>query len=200
MPRPSPSSNRKHCGAKGFTLMEAMVSTVIFTMVMLGVYACIIKSYKLQQISRYNDEARAILLSYVDQFERLETTTNTNFKAFFNPDEPTGVGLNWPILSNDPSSNAVTSSIPYLEITLDNGTGSTEAVKVKARLTRAVYPVDPNTGALCAYNAVQSTYTNTAGCMLMGIFTLEYNLPSDPDQTAFSHKVRLVVLRAMLAT
>lgn len=59
----------------GFTLPETIVGVVLFAMVMVGVYTGLVQSYHMQALSRYRDNARAILRSYVDQFQRLSTTT-----------------------------------------------------------------------------------------------------------------------------
>ncbi len=61
--------------ARGFTLVESMVGTVLFAMVMIGVYTGLVQAYHMQAVSRYRDNARAILRTYVDQFQRLSTTT-----------------------------------------------------------------------------------------------------------------------------
>ena len=169
----------------GFTLVEAIVATVVFSMVMLGVYGCIIKAYQLSQITRYNDQARAILLSYVDQFERLDTVTVTgsNVRPFFTPAPSTGVGVNWPALSND---DATSGQAAYTVIGLGDGT-------VSAHVTRAVYPLDASTGSLLATTTARSTYLKSPGYALMGIFTISYTLPSSGK----TYSQRLSAVRAV---
>ena len=44
---------------RGFTLVEVMIATMVFTMGILGVYAMMIKSYQLVTLSRHRDNARA---------------------------------------------------------------------------------------------------------------------------------------------
>jgi len=171
----------------GFTLVEAMVATVIFSMVMLGVYGCIIKAYQLSLITRYNDQARSILLSYVDQFERLDTVTvdGTHVRKFFTPAATTGVGVNWPALSNDddPPGQAA-----FLSITLGDGA-------ITAKITREVKAVEASSGALLPYVGKdhRSTYLKSPGYMLIGIFTLSYMMPSSGKP----YSPRLAAVRAV---
>ena len=97
----------------GFTLLEAMLSTTIFTMVTLGVYTILIKSYQMIALSRCRDEARAVLRTYADQFLRLQTTERVSGATYnrwlFNPTNgPSGRGLRWGELSDRNTSTAAT--------------------------------------------------------------------------------------------
>lgn len=184
------NSRRGRCA--GFTLSEAIVATVIFTMTMMGVYACVIKAYQLSQITRYNDQARSILLSYVDQFERLKTVQNGYVRPFFTPAQTTGIGLNWPGLSNDPAvPGAVVTAADGLPKEIMLGDGTTTA-SIKAYVTRAVYPMDAATGTLLPTTTAQTVYIKAPGCMLMGIFTISYTMPSGK-----TYSQRLTVVRTV---
>ncbi len=164
-----------------------MVATVVFSMVMLGVYGCIIKAYQLSQITRYNDQARSILLSYVDQFERLDTVTasGSNVRPLFTPAPANGVGINWPALSNDDSSS---SQAAFLSVPLNDGA-------ITAKITREVKAVEASSGSLLPYigSDHRSTYLKSPGYMLMGIFTITYTLPSSGK----IYSQRLAAIRAV---
>ncbi|HTB81633.1 MAG TPA: prepilin-type N-terminal cleavage/methylation domain-containing protein [Opitutaceae bacterium] len=57
---------------KGFTLLEALIAGTIFAMMATGIYAMLFKSYQLAALCRYRDDARAVLQTFADQFERLD--------------------------------------------------------------------------------------------------------------------------------
>lgn len=173
------------CGARrGFTLVEAMVATMVFMMVILGVYSAIIKAYQISQLTRYNDQARAVLLSYIDQFQRLETADNNLVRPFFTPALPTGSGMDNLNRLNDSAANAAAvvtaTSGAYIEVTLGDGGGVSP---ITARVTRSIYPVDVATGALLATTTATTTYYKQPGYSLVGIFTISYTLPSGKTYT-----------------
>lgn len=189
----------RHFRRSGFSLVEVMVATVIFAATMIGVYACVVKAYQFSQITRYRDEARSVLLSFVDQFERLKTTEDGKRRPFFvnTSDGPRGTALNWPNLSNGPSGSGTRKD--FLEITL-HGDGEHT---IPARVTRYVAPMritdfegdgvkddgiilDPN------LNRVTSAYSTSAGYLLMGVFTISYELPSGKH-----YSQRLAAVRAV---
>jgi len=59
----------------GFTLPETIIGVVLFAMVMVGVYTGLVQAYHMQAVSRHRDNARAVLRTYLDQFQRLSTST-----------------------------------------------------------------------------------------------------------------------------
>jgi type II secretory pathway pseudopilin PulG len=182
---------------RGMALVEAMVATVIFSMVMLGVYACITKAYQLSQVTRYNDQARAVLISYIDQFQRLQTADHVGsadiVRPFFTPSATSGYGLEDLNLLNDTQgdSSAVVTEGDGLpkRITLGEGTSSTQ---VTAYVTRAVYPVNIATGALLATDSSTSAYYRAPGYGVLGVFTISYTLPSGKSYTQRLTTVRCI--------
>ena len=96
---------------RGFTLVEVMIATMVFTMGILGVYAMMIKSYELVTLSRHRDNARAFLLSFSDQFLRLQTTDMVGGVPVLRPLFATagtgGDGLSW----TDTAGNVVTGNL-----------------------------------------------------------------------------------------
>lgn len=160
------------CRQEGFTLVESIMAVVVFTMLMMGVYSALIRSYHLSALSRCYDDARAILRSYVDQFQRLQTTEKVNNvdldRYLFTPTaSPTGRGLVTP--TTGLSDETVYINLPeadYLNITLGG-----EGHEIAAKLTRQVNYVNATTGA------ITNTKTITAaGSMLTATFTISFNL------------------------
>jgi Tfp pilus assembly protein PilV len=155
---------------RGFTLVEAMVASGVFCMCTLGVYAMLIQSYKLSALSRTRDDARAVIRTFADQFERLQTTNEVGNVAYtrwlFHPDGVTGKGMVWGALSD---SDDVTTPIPnpvaYLSVNL--GTSSN---MVPATITRSVDYVSDTTGATAAQQI------KAAGYMMVGTFTITFSV------------------------
>ena len=153
------------------TLVEAMMSTMIFTLGMLGVYMMLIKSYEMVALCRHRDNARAILLTYSDQFQRLKTTDSSgtlNF-LFQTATTPTSFGLSWTDASNNTVSNYTnTSDTAGLPVML----GDVNSSGVPARVFRKVQPLLMTDGSVV--NGAP-TYT-AAGYMLQGTFTVTYKI------------------------
>ncbi len=172
-----------------FTLVEAMVSTVIFTMCMLGVYTIELRAYHLASLTRYRDNARAVLQSYADQFERLQTTDTSGYTLWlFNTtgNAYTGEGLLWddnsgtPQLSNESTAGSAATSASGLSITL----GATSST-IPATVTRLVEQIGPTTGT-----STTAAYT-AAGYLLRGTFSINFTVSGS------SYTQRLTVLRAV---
>ncbi len=145
-----------------------MMSTMVFTLVALGVYTMLIKSYQMIALSRCRDEARAVLRTYADQFQRLQTTekiSGTTYNRWlFNPTNgPSGRGLRWGSLSDTNTSVAAT-EVPNIAITLGTGGHATAAT-----LTRDVRYVNATTGA-----TTTSLQIDAAGFMLTATFAINY--------------------------
>jgi len=210
--RPAPETNssaplplrrapaaRRFGRQSGFTLVEVMVATVIFALVMVGVYACIVRAYQFSQLTRYRDEARSVLLSFVDQFERLQITDDGRRRPFFvnTANGPRGTGLNWPNLSNDPSGGAIAKA--ELPVILHGDGRHT----ITARVTRYVAPLRitdhdgsgiKDDGIILdpATNLNPSSYSTSAGYLLLGVFTITYDLPSGKQYSQRLSAVRAV--------
>lgn len=159
-----------------------MVATLLFTSVALGVYGMLIKSYQMSALSRAIDEARGVLRTYADQFQRLQTTDRVGAATYnrwlFNPTSaPTGRGLVWGSLNNaNTSVNAANSS--YLAITL-GGTGHS----IPAKLTRDVRYLDAATG-----NRTTTQTIEAAGYLLSGTFTITFEM----NQRTYSQSISIV--------
>lgn len=164
-------------GERGFTLVEAMIATLIFVMFTLGVYALIIQSYNMTARIRYRDDARAMLQTFVDQFVRLQTTTfvettQTSYTRWlFNPTGtggPTGSGLRWGALCDeDAYNNPLPDPVPSdLAVTLGG-----DKAPITAHVTREVHYVLP-TGATS--NSLTGTSVTSAGWLITGRFAISY--------------------------
>jgi Tfp pilus assembly protein PilV len=171
MTMPAPASGFSFRSRKAMTLVEAMMSTMIFTMGMLGVYMMLIKSYEMVALCRHRDNARAILLTYSDQFQRLKTTDSSgtlNF-LFQTATTPTSFGLSWTDASNTTVSNFTnTSDTAGLSVML----GDVNSSGVPARVFRKVQPLQMSDGSTINGSP---TYT-AAGYMMQATFTVMYKI------------------------
>lgn len=171
--RPGGFRPRMRRGAsRGFTLAEVMIATMVFTMGILGVYAMMIKSYELVTLARHRDNARAFLVSFSDQFLRLQTTDMISggsvLRPLFATNGTGGDGLSW----TDTAGNVVTGNAQaYLSVTL----GEASSSQVPARVTRQVQYIDTS-GAV-----VGSQLTTAAGWVLQGTFTITYSIRGYPQ-------------------
>lgn len=172
-PAGSPSGLRARARS-GFTLVEVMVATVLLSMVILGVLAVLIGSYRVAAKARYNDQARYVIKSFADQFLTQQTTdgsgnilplfTVTSFAA----GSVTGYGLSWTNADGTISTGGTDpSSAPaYVTILLAQNTGAT----IKADVARSVNYLYP-TGANSGY-ATTVPQNSSAGYMLEATFTI----------------------------
>jgi Tfp pilus assembly protein PilV len=178
--RPSAGSRsvRRRRSWSGFTLAEVMIATTLFTMGTLGVYQLLVYAYELSALCRYRDEARGIIMSFADQFSRLQTTytppgspVSYQRYLFQTTNGFTGTGLVWGSSSNGGVSSQDTYSFtptqvsqPYLSVSLG---GTTNAIA--GQVTRSVVALNPSNGA----SASSTTFT-AAGYMLLGTFSINY--------------------------
>ena len=179
---PATMSGHRFGARGGFTLIEAMVATMVFALVILGVYTAITKAYQLNQVTRYNDQARAVLLSYIDQFQRLETAdtigSNSYVRPFFSKTVATGYGLDNLNRINDTAADAsaVVSAADGVPKAVTLGEASNAAIT--AYVTRTVYPLNLATGSMLPVETDTTAYYKAPGYALVGIFTITYTMPS----------------------
>lgn len=173
---------------RGYTLAEAMIASTVFAMIMLGVYAMLIRSYQMAALSRCRDDGRAVIRTFADQFERLQTTDQipppngpsyTRW-LFFPEGGPTGRGLNWGSLS-DANVTTILPPVSSLAITLGD-----PAHPVAATVTRDVAYIDDTTGAPSVGQQIKA-----AGYLMRGIFTVNFSLNSK------NYSQSLTVVRAV---
>jgi len=160
---------------RGFTLVETMIATMVFTMGILGVYAMMIKSYQLVTLARHRDNARAFLVSFSDQFLRLQTTDMISgspvLRPLFDTGGSGGDGLTW----TDPAGNVYGGGVhpANLQVPL----GDAQSSRVMATITRQVTYLD-TTGTPAGGNVVTA-----AGWILQGTFTITYQPQGQPIQS-----------------
>lgn len=154
---------------RGYSLFETMIAATLFTFVALGVYGALIQSYKMAKLSRCHDESRAILRSYVDQFERLQDTdpATGNIRWLFTPTNgATGQGLVGLDQLNDQANTTNSAATAFLAINLGPATSS-----VPAKVTRNVSYVNPSNGELS-----DTQILSGSKYMLQAIFSIEFEI------------------------
>jgi prepilin-type N-terminal cleavage/methylation domain-containing protein len=154
----------------GFTLVEAMMSMVIFSLCSLGFFQALVKGYQLTALARTHDNARAALRGYVDQFQRLSirkpTAGNPDpgepLALFTVTGSPTGNGLRgWGQIC-DALYNEAQPSTVYLQI-------GPEGSSINALITREVSFINPTTGVVSGTDGLLA-----AGYLLQATFTITY--------------------------
>ena len=158
--------------------MEVMIAAAVFTMGILGVYGMMIKSYEMVTLARHRDNARAILLSFSDQFLRLATTdkiglnnvTRPLFKCADFAGKP-GDGLVW---TDSQGTTWGTKTTPYDDAAngpyLHLGDPLHDTAMVMGHITRQISYVDS------AGNPTLLHTLGAAGWLLQGTFTIEYSI------------------------
>jgi type II secretory pathway pseudopilin PulG len=150
---------------QGMTLVEVMVTMLVTVSVILALFATILTAYQLNHKARLRDNARAVLRTYVDQFQRLAYSDEDNVirMLFQTTTEETGHGLFWGGLSD---------KIDYVgaPTTLEINIGSPGAEQ-RATVTRRVSFIDSNTG-----NPSTARITDAAGFILMAEFKVSYSI------------------------
>lgn len=182
---------------RGLTLVEVAVAAVVFALGAIGISALLTNSYHLSRLARYRTDARAVLVSFADQFERLQvadavsvggssaSVSKTRYLFTVSSTE-TGVGLK-PLTSLSDENQSVSPTTPGTEMEVYLG-GShplsklpaiADEAEIKAvdnaivgTVTRTVVALDPATGA----TGLDKKYT--AGKLLLGTFTVRYTLGS----------------------
>jgi prepilin-type N-terminal cleavage/methylation domain-containing protein len=169
---------RRAMKARGFTLVETMVATVLLSMMILSILQVMIGSYRVAAKARYNDHARYIIKSFADQFLTQSSTDGSgNTLSLFVPTSQTGVGLTW--VATNPTGgqttyvgSALTSpTTGGLQVPLSDST--TGEKPIMATVSYQVWYIDPTTGV------TSSTATSlAAGQLLRGDFTATYTFQS----------------------
>jgi len=155
--------SRRSTPSRAFTLVEVMIAAFVVTLATMGILAMLIQAYKMNQAIRYRDAARAMLVSFSDQFIRLAIATDDGTGTFVGKplfsiqSTPTGVGLNW---------GTTTGTSLGLPVKL----GDAASGQVDAVITRQIHFLDESTGIEDTSDA-----TTAAGYMLKGTFTISYS-------------------------
>ena len=201
-------SARRSRRTAGFSLVEVMLAAIVFTMAGLGSYWLLIKSYQLVAFARYRDEARAVLQTFAEQFQRLQTSNMvgsvTYTRWLFNPSGYTGYGLLW---DNTATPGVSLNSISVETIDASSATPPTGLVLmiggaqngIRAIVTHEVAYVDPSNGATTASAPEQAN----EGELLVGTFKINFGTLGDdltgryvPGATVTDCTQTLSVLRA----
>jgi Tfp pilus assembly protein PilV len=153
----------------GFTLVETMVATVLLSMIILGILAVLIGSYRVAAKSRYNDHARYVVKSLADQFLTQDSKDSSgNIVTLFVPSSATGLGLTWTTTGSTGIQTVTQGLSTGLPVALSD-TATTGEAPIMASVTRSVWYVDPASG-----NVSLTPIPSSAGTLLRGDFTATY--------------------------
>ena len=173
--KPEPSIGpRRAASAPGFTLVEVMVATVLLSMIILGILAVLIGSYRVAAKARYNDHARYVIKSFADQFLTQQTTdANGNVLPLFMPTSATGYGLSWTNSDGSVSSggNVQASAPASIAVLLGDNTGA----PLTAQVSRTVWYLYTTGGSGVVGQPTSIPQTGSAGYILRADFTISYN-------------------------
>ncbi len=163
---------RRYRSLRGITLIEVLVATFVASVALMALLGTAFASYKINHKARLRDNARAVLRTYVDQFERLAYSDSGNVvRMLFTPTSgPTGLGLRWGQLSDQINYEGAPTTLQ-----IDIGTpGSPQT----ATVTREVSHVSLTSG-----DASTTRVADAAGFMLRATFTVTYRLGGSGQQT-----------------
>jgi hypothetical protein len=128
-------------------------------------------------LSRHRDNARAFLLSFSDQFLRLQTTdsgpSGPILRPLFATDGTGGDGLTW---TNPAGVQVNGTTLPSLNIML----GESGSSQIPATVTRTITYLD-STGTPAVSHA-----TTAAGWLLQGTFTITYSIGGRPQSQSIT--------------
>jgi prepilin-type N-terminal cleavage/methylation domain-containing protein len=161
---------RRGASAKGFTLVEVMVATILLSMIILGILQVLIGSYRVAAKARYRDHARYIVKSFADQFLTSQSKfQNGTYLPIFGVTSATGVGLTWTTTDATTGVQIVTPGTSGgLVVPISDST--TGEAPVNATVMRQVWTLDPSSGSPGSSN-------DAAGSILRGDFTITFNYP-----------------------
>ena len=136
----------------GFTMIEAIVATVLLLFLVIGIFSGLMYAYRLSAHTRYRDHARYIIKSIGDEFliQKAEASDGSLNPMFQPTTAATGTGLN---------------------VTLGTSTGS---LITNAVVTRNV------TYLSSSGTAASSPPASTAGLLLRGDFRITYTYNGKP--------------------
>lgn len=159
---------KKFFRTHAFTLVDVMVALGIASMALLALLGTSFITFKINHKARLRDNARSVLRTYVDQFQRIgysdeSTGANVPRRLFETTQSPTGQGLRWGLLSNEVPNGPLSTAPLEVEI------GSPGAPQ-RAYVTREVSYVN------ASGNASSTRVDNAAGFMIRAKFTIEYSI------------------------
>jgi len=159
--------------AGGFTLVEAIIATLVLGLVSVSILSGLVLAYRTAANTRYRDHARYVLKSIGDQFLTRQAENAGVFNPLFKVTTgPTGEGLVWQGLVGT-SANAASG----LKVTLGETTG---ALITDALVTREVRLLN-STGDVDSVGIASS-----AGILLRGKFKITYTFNNVPYEQTLS--------------
>ncbi|MFT3831430.1 MAG: hypothetical protein QM691_17170 [Opitutaceae bacterium] len=159
-------NTKKDTGRCGLSLVEVMVAAVVAAGVLLAVLGSVLQAYRMDEEARRQDQVRAVLQSYVDDFLCAKVRDDSKaVQPFFKVSAaPTGVGLSW----KDSAGTTVTGTAAGLTFAL-GGEGAPKVV-----ITRWVREVDE--GTTTGTPDFSAADKSAVGREIVGQFTATYTV------------------------
>jgi prepilin-type N-terminal cleavage/methylation domain-containing protein len=168
-------TRRRRHSRRGLTLVEVMISTLIFTLVALGALSSVIYSYRINDRTRYRDQGRAVLQGVAEDFLRGPLrSANGQQQPLFNNAANTGVGIE--ITSYDETQVYRADASGNLFYPLDTRGTTT----INMQITRTVYNVNATNGGVNngTVSMAETMNGRLKACRLVGTFTLHGRVES----------------------
>jgi hypothetical protein len=162
-----------------------MMASVVLVAAGLGIYVILIRAYELVALTRYRDDARAVLQTFASQFQRLQTAdvqNGTNYPRIFfqTTGVENGAGLRWDSTTPSGGSNLNLDSLctepgfpggnpaEILALTVHIG-GTTNGID--AYVTRSVVQIGSD-----GQGSSTPLELTSAGQMLLATFRIRYSV------------------------
>ena len=159
-------NKKTHTLRSGLTLVEVMVSAVVMAGVLLAVLGSVIQAYRMNEDARRQDQVRAILQSFADDFmcAKIRDASKAIVPFFQVTMTPTGTGLSW----TDGSGATSVGTVAGLEFALDGKSAP------KVQITRWVREV--NEGKTSGTPDFSSADQSAVGREIVGQFSATYQV------------------------
>lgn len=152
------------------TLLEVMIATFVLFIIAAGILDVLMSAYKLTLVTRHSDNARALLVTFGDQFTRNYAVdlTNPNLLQANSMWQPTGTTTSPYGTGTFLTWNGVTGDASGLNVTL----GATDSSSIPATIFRKVSYVQTAYPYTSGNGVISTTQTD----MLSATFTILFSV------------------------
>ncbi len=161
---------RRSSAASGFTLVEVAFAALVLAIALVSFIGTLMASYRMSELARRRDEARALVQSFCDRF--LRETAKDNAGSYYPLFQttitvvPTGVGLSWTGFDGIRYDGTAGEGL-----LIPHGLGGSDPSDpgIDVHVWRLVQEVDEQADPITV-NTDQTTYTK-AGRMILATFS-----------------------------